>query len=492
MKTFKDPHEKALEFNQDQYSYGSFAEIGAGQEVARWFFRVGGASKTIAKTMSAYDMTFSDSIYGAEKNKRYVCESRLLKMLNHEYDLLIERLSEVRDPKTKYFVFADTVTTRRGSEFEGGHGWLGVRIHDPNTGKHSDLIIHIRCIDHRTLEQQEAIGIVGVNLLHAAYFYSDNPQKLVESLTDGLDRDGIEVDMIRSTGPMYDRYDSKLLSLYLVECGLTDAVLFSPSGTTVQPSEAFFGKNLLVQRGRFHPPTHLHLDMLNAGMKQFQNDYDLKQKDILVLMELTVNTLQVSGKVDGKNESRVDTKDTIERVHVINGLGNYALVSNYARYYRLSDFIAKYSNSKVGVVTGVAHMKEIFNSEYYDNVPGGIMEALGRLFGKNVSAYVYPAYSLDFSRPFPKDEKDLKLIHAKDLEFNDQEAYLFRHLYKNGHVRDVTDFDIELLKVNSEELLAQIRSGDPAWKAHVPDVVAEIIDQFGYFGATKQVPKKAA
>ncbi|HKB92452.1 MAG TPA: TonB-dependent receptor, partial [Opitutaceae bacterium] len=284
---------KALTINLDEPRYGTFAEIGAGQEVARVFFQAGGASGTIAKTMSAYDMTFSDAIYG--KAPRYVSQERLEHMLDHEYKLLLERLDQARGERTTFFVFANTVATKSFKGNNDAHGWMGVRFQINPREEPNDIFLHLRMWDKDNLMQQQALGIAGVNLLYGAFYYRDDPKRLIQSLVDNVGADRIEIDMLKFKGPAFKQIDNRLLSLQLVQHGLTNAVMFGPNGDVLQPSEVLYKKAILVERGSFRPVTHVNVDMLNCACAQFVQEPLVKGKDVIVLMEITMNNLLASG-----------------------------------------------------------------------------------------------------------------------------------------------------------------------------------------------------
>src|SRR5437764_8905728 len=248
-----DTHSKALKINLDPRWYGTFAEIGAGQEVVRWFFRVGGAAGTIAKSMSAYDMKVSDAIYGHAE--RYVSRGRLQAMLDREFDLDVERLGKERGDNTSFFAFADTVVAR---SYRGGnecHGWMGVKFQSHVHDEPSQIILHVRMLDAEASLQQEALGVVGVNLLHAAFFQHHEPERLVESLLDQLTTGRIEIDLIEMKGIEFRGVDNRLLALKLVQLGLSGAAMFAPDRQVLQPSEVLRKKAILVERGSFRPPT---------------------------------------------------------------------------------------------------------------------------------------------------------------------------------------------------------------------------------------------
>lgn len=457
--------EKALSVNLKSRFYGCLAEIGAGQEVARWFFRAGKASNTIAKTMSAYDMVFSDSIYGAEKGHRYVCESRVKKMLNHEYSLLIERLWNTRSEASRFFVFADTVSSKRADGILGGHGWLGVRFQSEPLSEPSDVIIHVRLLDRSVLEQQEAIGLIGVNLIHGCAFDWKNPEAILERLMDNLKGHDLEVDMIQFSGPAFTGVDNRLMSLKLVQMGFTNSALFAPSGENLHPSEVLYQKHLLVQRGRFHPITHLHLDMMESAKRQFLKDPSIKEEDVLPFMEITINNLLQGGSID--------ISDFLSRVNLLAQQGYYVMVSNYPEYFRLVEFFSKYTVGKIGIIMGVGHLNKVFDSTFYSSVEGGVMSALGLLFRKGVYTLIYPAHSMSTTAPSSGANDVIytskNFLPAKPME------YLYRYLTESGAIEDINDFNPEHLSIDSQATLNGIKNGDSSWQRNVPKEIADKI-----------------
>jgi hypothetical protein len=468
------PIDKARIINHDPYKYGTFAEIGAGQEVARNFFRSGKASSTIAKTMSAYDMIFSDSIYGPEPGKRYVCESRLKKMLDHEFDLIRERIWNSRDPKTHFFVFADTVASKRNiTGLDGGHGWLGVRFQSKAETEPSEVIIHVNLLDKYTLDQQEAVGTVGVNLIYACFYLNNDPEKLIDSLKDSLKDGQIEIDMIRCKGPAFKNVDNRLMSLRLVEQGLTNVVLFSPKGESLQPSEVLYKKHVLIQRGRFKPVTKLHVEMLESAKTAFTKDCKINESECMSIMEITLTNLLSDG--------RVNIHDCIAQIEVLGSLNQYIMISNYPEYYRLSEFLSKYTRENVAIVMGIAHLDRIFDEKYYTEVPGGIVAALGNLFRKNVKAYIYPAYSLSTEKPAPAYEKSRSLHTCMNYLPPENLKNLYAHFMSNKYIRDLPVIRTESLEINSEDVLKMIQSGNPEFMKFVPEAAAKIIQEKSYF-----------
>jgi len=458
--------EKALQMNLDSTKYGTFAEIGAGQEVARRFFRVGGAAGTIAKTMSAYDMTFSDAIYGPAQ--RYVSRVRLQTMLDHEYDLLIERLDQKFGGEKTFFVFADTVAARSFKHRSESHGWLGVRFQPEPRGQPSQIIIHVRLLDATHVEQQEALGVIGVNLLHSA-FYHRQPEQLIASLQENLAPGRIEVDMIKFSGPLFQNADNRLMSLQLVSQGLTDAVMFNADGDTVQPAEVFYKKAILVERGSFRPVTYATNDMLDGARRVFLKRCHCSEDDVVVLMEMTLENLLADGQVDHA--------DFLARVDILGALGRTVLISRFREYYRLAAYLFRYTNRAIGLVMGVPSLIEILNEKYYTNLEGGILEALGRMFKGGLKLYVYPMI----------DEVSGKIVMATQIEVAPNLHSLFRYLIDNQYVQEITDYHPEYLRIHPPDVLAKLQTGDSRWERMVPPEVAHIVKKREFFGYRRPI-----
>ncbi len=458
--------EKALRINLDAARYGTFAEVGAGQEVARRFFRVGGAAGTIAKTMSAYDMTFSDAIYGPAN--RYVSRLRLQKMLDHEYDLLIERLDRKFGAEKTFFVFADTVAARSFKERNESHGWLGVRFQSQPRGQPSQIIIHVRLLDEANIDQQEALGVIGVNLVHGA-FYHAQPEKLISSLQENLAPGRIEVDMIKFSGPLFQKVDNRLISLQLVSQGLTNAVMFKADGETVQPAEIFYKKAILVERGSFRPVTYATNDMLDGARRVFLAQSECSEKDLTVLMEMTLENLLDAGQIDHA--------DFLARVDILGALGRTVLISRFAEYYRLAAYLFRYTNKPIGLVMGVPSLIEIFNGKYYTKLEGGILEALGRMFKGGLKLYVYPMI----------DEATGKIVSATQVKVAPNLRSLFRYLIDNQYVQEITDYHREYLRIHPPEVLTKLQSGDNNWEQMVPPEVVHIIKKRQFFGYRRPI-----
>jgi len=464
-----DTHQKALQVNLDPSKYGTFVEIGAGQEVARWFFRVGGAAGTIAKTMSAYDMTVSDAIYGP--CERYVSRQRLTAMLEREYGLLIERLGQKRGANTKFFVFADTVAAKSYSRKDvEAHGWLGVRFQTEPLGEPSEIIIHARLLDAENVQQQEALGIIGVNLVHGALYLHQDPAALLDALLDSLTTERVEVDMVKLTGPAFNGVDNRVIALQLVQRGLTKAAMFLANGEVVQPADVLYKKSILVERGSFRPVIKTTLDMLECATSLFVQEPKVQGEEVTVLMEMTLKNL-----IEG---DRIDPKDFLDRVDILGALGKNVLISNYGEYHRLAAYLFRHTKKMIGIVMGVPTLREIFEEKYYADLEGGILESFGRLFKNDLKLYVYPL----------REAKTGALITAGNLRVAPHLRHLYAYLVENRLIESLRDFDERCLPIFSRDVLAKIRAGDPAWETMVPPTVAQMIKErklFNYGAAPK-------
>ena len=455
---------KALKVNLDNGFYGTFAEIGAGQEVARHFFTAGGAAGTIAKTMSAYDMTFSDAIYGS--SPRYVSRERLETMLGHEQRLLIERLGATASDTRRFFVFADTVAARSFRRHDESHGWMGLRFQHAPHADFSDIIVHVRMLDTENLLQQEALGITGVNLIYGAAFNHQDPRRLIGSLLDDLKPGRIEVDMIRFSGPAFPDVDNRIMSLELVVQKLTRATLFRPDGEVVQASDAFYKRPILVERGSFRPVTHVTNDMLDGAKRLFEREQGVEGEEPAILMEITIKNLLSHGPLD--------LHDFLDRIDLLGALGRTVLISNYGEYYKLVNFLTRYTEKPIGLPMGIPGLHEIFNSGHYNDLEGGILEALGRLFKRNVRLYVYPFLATSG-----------ELVNCENFRTPHGLENLYEHLRVNNLIRPIEDYRPDYLRIHSPKVLEMIAAGDANWETMVPEAARDVIKKRGLFGAAK-------
>ena len=458
-----DTHHKALKINLDPRWYGTLAEIGAGQEVVRWFFRVGAAAGTVAKSISAYDMTVSDAIYGS--GDRYVSRIRLQAMLDLEFDLNIERLSDKRGDTTAFFAFADTVVAR---SFKGGnecHGWMGVKFQSRPRDEPSQILIHVRMLDAEASLQQEALGVVGVNLLYGAFFLHHEPELLVESLLDKLTTGRIEIDVIEFKGIEFRAVDNRLITLKLVQLGLSGAAMFGPNHEVLQPSEVLYKKAVLVERGSFRPPTHVNFDMLECALEKFRADPAVAGKEVLPLFELTMRNLLGDG-------DEVDRRDFLARADLLAACGMTVLVSDYFEYYRLAAYLAWRTKERVGIVLGAPSMIELFEEKYYTQLPGGILESFGRLFKNDLKLYVYPSL----------DGVSGELTTVENLQVSPELRKLYGYLADRGSFVALDNFKREYLSIFSRDVLKKIAAGDDTWENMVPTGVSETVRARHFFG----------
>jgi hypothetical protein len=457
-----DTHHKALHINLDATKYGTFAEIGAGQEVARWFFRAGGAAGTIAKTMSAYDMAFSDAIYGP--SDRYVSRQRLQTMLDHEFALMLERLAQQRGGTTKFFVFADTVAARSYGRNAEAHGWMGVRFQHQPQASPSDIIIHVRMLERENVQQQEALGIIGVNLVYGAFYLHAQPDTLIGSLLDNLTVERIEVDLIKFTGPAFALVDNRLMSLQLVHLGLAQAALFTAQGEVVQPAEVFYKKPILVERGSFRPPTKLTLDMLECARSQFLREANTKRDDGVVLLEITLRNLV--------SEGNIDHSDFLARVDILSALNQIGLISNYGEYYRLAGYLSRYTPHNIGIAVGIPTLHAIFEEKYYTHLEGGILESFGKLFRNNVKLYIHPR----------RDPATGELVTAQNFNVAPHLRHLYAHLLENHAIEPLQGINEAYLGITAAEVLMKLKAGDLSWETMVPAPVVHVIKARSLFG----------
>lgn len=455
--------QKALKINLDESIYGTFAEIGAGQEVASTFFKVGAASGTVAKSISAYDMTFSDSIYGKEETGRYVCQPRLEKMMKYEYDLLIERLG-LDHPERKFFAFANTVVARNYHGTNRPNGWLGIRFRAGKDEEFSDLILHINMHDQSSLLQQNAIGILGVNMIYAAFHKRASISELVEELMDKLSRSRIEIDMLETRGPAFKHIDNRLLNLELITRSYTDAVMFDENGEVKLAQDELYKKSIILTRGSYRPPTVVNMDILKTGCENFARDVEVDKKDIINLAEITINHL--------KEDGLITAEDFLARVDLLSSIGQKVLISNMPQFFNLTNYLSSFKPKHIGLVFGVYNFMQIFDDKY-TQLKGGILEALGNLFKPNVKVYLYP---------YKEAEDDDILFDLNSTTVPDHLRSLLEHIKNSGQVKNLTGFDEKLLHIYSRKVLEMIRNSEEGWEEFVPVEISKTINEKCLFG----------
>jgi predicted Zn-dependent protease with MMP-like domain len=458
------PKQKALTINLDPTIYGTFAEIGAGQETVRHFFRAGGASGTIAKAMSAYDKDFSDAIYGKETKNRYVTQNRLRKMLRYEVALIEERISRENSPNRKFFSYANTVTTINFDKTLKGHGWVGIRFQVKENEDYNEIVIHVKFKENDATLQQETLGNLGVNLIFGAFTYYDNPRTLIESLYDDVATDNLEIDMIDFSGPAFDYVDNRLMSLQLVKNNMTDAVIFNSQGNNMLPADILYKKNIFAVRGSFRPVTKVNIDMLQNGIDMFMKDAACTQDQTEILIEITISNLRADGDID--------ERDFMDRVDILGKLGYTVIVSNFSEYYRLIDYFASYTSGNIGVAMGVNNLLMVFDEKYYKNLSGGILEAFGKFFRNGMRVYLYPY----------KDPETHELLDASTLKVEENLKELYKYFKLNNRIVDIKNYNPEFLEIYSREILRKIACNIKGWENQVPEGVAEMIKERGMFG----------
>ena len=457
-----ETEQKALEINLNDCIYGTFAEIGAGQEVARYFFQVGAAAGTIAKTMSAYDKVYSDKIYGTETSGRYVCEPRLYKMLDHEYDLMTSRLQNEK-LDTNFFVFADTIAAINFQKTIKGDGWMGIRFQLDPEGEPNEIVLHVNMLDNDNKLQQQAIGILGVNLVYACYHYNEDAKVMLQSLMDNL-HGRISIDLIRITGPNFPNLDNRWLSLMLVKLGLSEVAMFGPDGRNIHASEFLYKKQVLIVRGSYRPTTLVNYDMIKASYEQFRKKEGIDPRKTFMLTEITLDNLCKDGELD--------EQDFLDRVEVLCALGQTVVISNCEQYQKLISYLSDYKVKNLAIVLGVRQMLDVINKKYAQNLDGNLLTGFGELFSRNVVIYVYPAMQ----------EGSGELMTSKNMPIPKEITFLYKYLLDSKQIMDIENFNAENLHIYSKSVLQMLQAGELGWEPMVPPNVAKIIKEKCLFG----------
>tara|TARA_R110000868_G_scaffold257575_4_gene514844 strand:+ start:32920 stop:34380 length:1461 start_codon:yes stop_codon:yes gene_type:complete len=449
---------KTLRINLNPDIYGTFSEIGAGQETSGHFFKSGGASGTIAKAMSAYDKDFSDAIYGIEEDGRYVTQSRLKKMLAHEMENMDNRISRELHPDRLFFSYANTVATIDFSKRYKGHGWIGIRYQlDPKQKELNEIILHIRFKQNEARLQQETLGIVGVNLIYGAFYKYDKPRKLLKYLYDHIDKDTVEIDMVNFSGPNFTEVDNRLMSLQLVKNDMTDAVMFGPDGNNLLPATLLYKKNILALRGSFRPVTNVNMDMFKKSYEIFIREPSVEEENTIVIFEITLSNLRASGEID--------EQDFMDRAELLCSLGHTVMISKFQEYFKLVEYFSNYTKAKIGLTMGVNNLVDIFDEKYYRHLSGGILEAFGKLFFKDLKVYLYPM----------RNEETGQIMTSNTIKVHPRMKELYKFFKYNGKVMDIIDYDPEILHVFSRDVLKKIINGEDGWESVLPEGIAEII-----------------
>ncbi|MDT8415014.1 MAG: TonB-dependent receptor [Flavobacteriaceae bacterium] len=464
--------DKTLRINLNENIYGTFAEIGAGQETVRNFFRAGCASGTIAKAMSAYDKDFSDAIYGAEPDGRYVTENRLKRMLRHEIMLMEQRITRQNQPNKVFFSYANTVATIDFAKKNKGHGWVGIRFQIDPDGEYNEIVLHIRFHENDAKLQQETLGILGVNLIYGAFYKYQEPKKLLRYLYDHLDFDQIEIDMINFSGPQFEDVDNRLMSLQLVKNGMTEAVMFAPDGNNVLPASVLYKKNILALRGSFRPITMVNKDIYENSYQMFLQERDVSEENTKVIFEITLSNLRAEGEID--------ERDFMDRAELVCSMGHNVMISNYQEYYKVVEYFSRFTKSKIRLGMGVNNLVEIFDEKYYRNLSGGILEAFGKLFFKDLKVFLYPMHdtSLDI------------IINSENLKVHPRMKELYKFFKTNGRVVDIKNYNPNILDIFSRKVLQMIYDNEEGWEEMLPEGIADIIKEKNLFDYTPKETTK--
>lgn len=461
--------QKALRINLNKHIYGTFAEIGAGQETVRHFFRAGGSSGTIAKAMSAYDKVFSDAIYGVETDRRYVTESRLRKMLMYEIDLIEERLIREKHPDKMFFSYANTVTTIDFAKNYKGHGWVGIKFQMDSLEDYNEIILHIRFKETDSKLQQETLGKLGCNLIYGAFYLNDKPNELLKSFYDNIEDDTIEIDLVDFSGPRFMYIDNRLMSLNLVRYGMTNAVMFDPNGNNLLPAKMLYKKNILALRGSFRPVTKVNMEIYEESKKLFLSEKKVDKNNTQIIFEITLANLRSEG-------GKINERDFLDRAELLCSLGQTVMITNYQEYYKLVEYFSEFTKARMGLGMGSYNLIQIFDEKYYRNISGGILEAFGKLFYRDLKIYLYPL----------KDPKTGELITSENIKVHPRLKELYKYFKYNGRIVDIKNSDPDISDYFTRNIFKMISTGKKGWEEMVPKGVSEIIKNHRLFGYSKR------
>jgi hypothetical protein len=381
-----DTHQKALSLNLDLSIFGSFAEIGAGQEVARWFLHVGGASGTVAKTISAYDKEVSDHLYGV--GTRYVSKPRLLAMLNSEWEELLEQLQPSRGADTRFFSFVDTISARNYAGTNDCHGWVGLRFRAQPNAASNDVILHVNLRDSSNVRQQEAVGILGVSLIYAAYHAAGSAEEFLAGVFQDLGLHRMEIDCVELKGPVFESWDRNQLHAFLVAGGYAEAVVFPANNQFAPPNELLYKQALVLAPGHFDNVDQLHANLVQDTLAALPQEELKESKRGLGLFCLSIG---------GTNDGRVSLKEIVEHVEALHNLGYGVMLFRARELYTMSAYANRYTKSRIHFAIGLMVLTRVFEDRYKD-LPGSLLEGIARLFTQNVRVYVYPMPAEDMQR----------------------------------------------------------------------------------------------
>jgi hypothetical protein len=424
-----DTHHKALSLNLDASAFGSFAEIGAGQEVARWFLIVGGASGTVAKTISAYDKEVSDNLYGP--GSRYVSSQRLEAMLENEWTQLLAQLQKTRGSHTRFFSFVDTVSARNYAGTNDPHGWIGFRFQVQPGSPPSDILLHVNMRDLTNVLQQEAIGILGVNLIYAAFYQLATKESFFAGLAQDVVKERIEIDFVDFRGPAFASWDRSTVRAYLVHAGLAEAVYFSSTGAGVPPSEVLYKKPVVLAPGYFgHVDSshgQIHEQLLDAGVQELRQELGEPSSVPIGIFSLSAAPLRPEAPAP-------EIPDLLGRIDALVARGGNVLLFRERELYAMTALVNRYTKAPVRFVVGLSLLIRAFDDPYF-HLEGRRLEALSRLFAQNVRIYAYPMTAVDlqeaikgFSPTGLEWTETNGWVSAKQLRFAPPLGHLYTYL----------------------------------------------------------------
>jgi hypothetical protein len=307
----------------------------------------------------------------------------------------------------------------------------------------------------------EALGKVGVNLIHAAFNHLDSLNDFVDSLADGLHKGSVEVDMLRFSGEGFRYVDNRLCALQLVQSGLTDAAMFNPKGEIVQAADAIYKRPILLLRGSFDPVLKLHLDMIRQSRAVFSDLMDDEQKvRSLEICEISMNNLLRDG-------GSVDHEDFIDRADALQALGKTVLISRSAEFHRIATYLSRYTTEPIAIILSIGLLNELFKAKWSADLAGGVLESFGRLFKNRVQLFVYPWHNT----------KSMELVTAENFKAPENWQYFYRHLIQNDRIRTVGVGDPSLLANTGRKIMKKIESNDDSWRDWVPSEAHSMVER---------------
>tara|TARA_B100001113_G_C21044874_1_gene594054 strand:+ start:10 stop:1167 length:1158 start_codon:yes stop_codon:yes gene_type:complete len=383
-------------------------------------------------------------------------------MLKHEIKLLESRVPRKKNPEKMFFSFANTVATIDFAKKYKGHGWMGIKFQTDSSQKYSEIQMHIRFHLNDAKSQQEVLGIMGVNLIYGAYYKHNKPRSLIKYLYDHIDPKSIEIDTINFSGPLFKKVDNRLLSLDLIKNNMTQAVMFGPDGKNILPAAELYKKNILTIRGSFRPVTKVNEDMYEKSLSLILKKRGFNKKNTSSIFEITLSNLVSDGQV---NE-----QDFLDRAKLLCSMGKTVMITNFQEYYKLSEYFNKYTDKKIVLTMGVDNLIQVFEENYYSDLKGGILEAFGNLFSKNVTVLLYPM------------KKNGKLINSNNLQVDIKMKNLYKFFKDSEKILDIKDYNKKLLKIFSWKVLEKIKNGDDDWENDIPINVSKLIKKKKLFG----------